>query len=108
MPPFSTLIATILSEFFVLITGDNFAIGVKVLSDAYSNPIFKISVFSILLLVVDDGNNLAFIPWVEATLTNFGKDLYPEPPDIKLTLLIAPLSFLDVVVYFNTLVSNIW
>ena len=102
------LIATILSEFFILITGDNCAIGVKVLSDAYSNPIFKISVFSILLLVVDDGNNLAFIPWVEATLTNFGKDLYPEPPDIKLILLIAPLSVFDVVVYFNKLVFNVW
>ena len=102
------MIATISSEFFVLTTGDNLAIGLKVLSDAYSNPIFKISVFSILLLVVDDGNNLAFIPWVEATLTNFGKDLYPDPPDTNLTWLIAPVSVFDVVSYSKIFVSNIW
>ena len=108
MPPFLTVIDVILSESFIVTVGDNFAIGVKVLSDAYSNPIFNISVFSILLLVFDDGNSLAFIPWVDATLTNFGKDLYPDPPDTNLTWLIAPVSVFDVVSYSKIFVSNIW
>ena len=90
-------------EFFVDITGAKLAIGRKVLSDGYSNPTFSISTFSILLVLEDSGKILAFIPWVEATLTNFGIDAYSIPPKTNLVSFIDPLAVFDVVEYFNWL-----
>ena len=84
-------------------TGHRLAIGRKVLSDGYSNPTFNISTFLILLLLEDSGNILAFIPWVEAILTNFGMDTYPRPPETNLTSFTDPLAVFDVVEYFNWL-----
>ena len=74
------------------------------MSEAYSNPTFNISTLVILFAVEDSGNNLALIPWVEATLTNLGVALYPNPPDTNWISFIEPTSFFDVVEYSNLFV----
>ena len=50
------------------------------MSEEYSNPGFKILTLLILLILLELGNKLAFIPCVDAMLTNDGKLLYPKPP----------------------------
>ena len=79
-------------------TGDTNASGFNVLSDEYSNPGFNILTSSSLLIVVESGSKLAFVPWVEAILTNDGKLLYPTPPKLIFTSLIEPLALVDLVV----------
>ena len=51
-----------LKRYFKDIAGDKLAIGLRVLSEAYSNPTFNISTLVILFAVEDSGNNLALIP----------------------------------------------
>ena len=79
------------------ITGETKASGFNVLSDEYSKPGFSILTSSSLLIVVESGSRLAFVPWVEAILTNVGKLSYPTPPKLILISLIAPLALVDLV-----------
>ena len=79
------------------ITGETKASGFNVLSDEYSKPGFSILTSSSLLIVEESANKLAFVPWVEAILTNVGKFSYPTPPKLILTLLTAPLALVDLV-----------
>ena len=74
-------------------------------SDEYSKPGFRILISSTLLIVVESGNNVAFIPWVDATLTKEGKLSYPTPPKSIFTVFTAPLALGDFVEYLRTLVS---
>ena len=76
------------------------------MSEEYSNPILNISLFLILLLVVESGIILALNPVVVATLTNFGNALYPSPPKVKFISLIDPLSVFELVEYFKVLVLS--
>ena len=90
-------ISEIVFELIIEITGETKASGFNVLSDEYSKPGFNILTSSTLLIVLESGNKLAFVPWVEAMLTNDGKLLYPTPPKLILTSLIEPLAFKDFV-----------
>ena len=87
------------------ITGETNASGFNVGSEEYSKPGFNILTSSSLLIVFEFGNKVAFIPPVDATLTNDGRSSYPTPPKSILTSFIAPLALGDFVEYFNTLVS---
>ena len=90
-------ISEIVFELMIEITGETKASGFNVLSDEYSKPGFSILTSSSLLIVVESGSRLAFVPWVEAILTNVGKLSYPTPPKLILILLIAPLALVDLV-----------
>ena len=79
------------------ITGETKDSGFNVLSDEYSKPGFSILTSSSLLIVEESANKLAFVPWVEAILTNVGKLSYPTPPKLILISLIAPLALVDLV-----------
>ena len=93
------------SELITDTTGETNASGLSVGSDEYSKPGFRILISSTLLIVVESGNNVAFFPWVDATLTKEGKLSYPTPPKSIFTLSIGPFALGDLVEYFNTLVS---
>ena len=62
------------------IIGATKASGLRVLSDEYSKPGFKILTLLIRFMVVESGNKVAFVPCVDAILTKDGKLLYPIPP----------------------------
>jgi len=62
------------------ITGGTNASGVNVGSEEYSYPVSRILTSSILLIFLDWGKILAFVPCVDAILTNDGNFLYPAPP----------------------------
>ena len=62
------------------IIGATKASGLRVLSDEYSKPGFKILTLLIRFIVVESGNKVAFVPCVDAILTKDGKLLYPIPP----------------------------
>ena len=86
--------------------GDIKASGFNVLSDEYSKPGFNILTLSSLLIVVESGNKLAFIPCVEAILTNVGRFSYPLPPKLIFTSLIPPVALSALVEYFKILVFD--
>ena len=71
------------------------------MSDEYSKPGFNILTSLTRLIVFESGNKLAFVPCVDAMLTNEGKLLYPTPSKLITTLSIAPDAFGDSVVYFK-------
>ena len=54
-------------------TGETKASGFNVGSEEYSKPGFNILTSSTLLIVVESGNRVAFVPCVEAMLTKDGK-----------------------------------
>ena len=56
--------------------------------------------------LVESGIILALVPWVEATLTNFGNALYPSPLKFRLTSLIGPISVFEVVEYSKVFVLS--
>ena len=62
------------------IIGATKASGLRVLSDEYSKPGFKILTLLLRFIVVESGNKVAFVPCVDAILTKDGKLLYPIPP----------------------------
>ena len=62
------------------IIGATKASGLRVLSEEYSKPGFKILTLLIRFIVVESGNKVAFVPCVDAILTKDGKLLYPIPP----------------------------
>ena len=92
-------------EFMIDKTGETNASGFSVGSEEYSKPGFKILTSSTLLIVVESGNRDAFVPSVEAMLTNDGKLSYPTPPKLIFTLLIDPFALGDLVEYLSKLVS---
>ena len=57
----------------IVITGEINASGFNVGSEEYSKPGFNILTSSTLLIVVESGNNVPLIPWVDAILTNDGR-----------------------------------
>jgi len=75
--------------------------GNKVLSEAYSKPMLLIVTPFIWLAVEDLGNTSAFVPWVEAILTNFGICLYPTPAKFILSSLKGPLAVDEFVEYLK-------
>ena len=95
----------IVFELIIEITGETNASGFKVGSEEYSKPGFNILTSSSLLMVFEFGNKVAFVPWVDATLTKEGKLSYPTPPKSIPTWSIGPLALDDLVVYLKTLVS---
>ena len=60
--------------------GGTNASGLRVLSEEYSKPGSIILTLPILLIFLDIVNISAFIPCVDAILTNCGNWLYPNPP----------------------------
>ena len=74
-PPFITSTFEILYEDSIVISGEIYAIGLKVLSEAYSNPWFKILTSFILPISSDFAVIYAPVPSEDITSTNVGNFL---------------------------------
>ena len=75
MPPSIISTSSITSRLSIFTTGDINASGLKVLSDAYSNPISTILTSLILPIDVDIATIFAFCPFTLVTDLNLGNFL---------------------------------
>ena len=81
--------------------------GLSVGSEAYSKPWLIILTLLILFAVLDFGDILALIPFVEVIPVNLGNFLYSIPPKDIDILSIPPVAVLDKVVYLSVFVFEV-
>ena len=81
--------------------------GLSVGSEAYSKPWLIILTLLILFAVLDFGDILALIPFVEVIPVNLGNFLYSIPPKDIDILSIPPVAVLDTVVYLSVFVFEV-
>ena len=91
----------------IVIIGDIRTSGLSVGSEAYSKPWLIILTLLILFAVLDFGDMLALIPFVEVIPVNLGNFLYSIPPKDIDILSIPPVAVLDKVVYLSVFVFEV-
>ena len=100
-PPLVTIMLSIVFEFLIVISGDMYAMGCKVLSEEYSKPSLIIRSSLILPIFFDFGTIYASFPFFVFSPSNIGSFLYPDPPETMLILWIGPFAEIEFVLYLK-------